>query len=64
MHASSVLQLDSLSQLAAATNNEVTLQHLGTRFAAACGDFILQGLPSGPASQPFREGITYAMPNF
>eukprot|EP00891_Asterochloris_glomerata_P000615 jgi/Astpho2/615/Aster-04457 len=57
-------KLDSLSQLAAATNNEVTLQHLGTRFAAACGDFILQGLPSGPASQPFREGITYAMPNF
>ena len=38
------LQVDSLAAIAAATANEVTLQHLGSRFAAAAGNYFLEGV--------------------
>ena len=53
------MQVESLAGIAAATSNEVTIQHLGSRFAAAAGDYFLRGA----AAQPF-EGNTYDMPQF
>ncbi len=45
-----------MSAMAAATNNEVTIQHLGSQFAAAAGQYITEGLAKGSASP------SYAMP--
>ena len=56
---SCALQVDSLAGIAAATDGEVSLQHLGSRFAAASGDYILQGIASPATSSP-----SYDMPNF
>ena len=53
------LQVDSLAAIAAATSNEVTLQHLGSRFAAAAGNYFLEGFE--------KQSITanaYDMPHF
>ena len=53
------LQVDSLAAIAAATSNEVTLQHLGSRFAAAAGNYFLEGVAMQSAtSNP------YDMPHF
>ena len=70
----SVLQVESLSGIASATNHEVTIQHLGPRFAAAAGRFIADGLakPAGPATGRSSSGLpthnpntaTFAMPSF
>lgn len=53
------LQVDSLAAIAAATSNEVTLQHLGSRFAAAAGNYFLEGVETqSTAASP------YNMPHF
>ena len=54
-----VTQVESLAGIAAATSNEVTIQHLGSRFAAAAGDYFLQG-----AAAQASEGNAYDMPQF
>lgn len=54
-----VKKVDSLAGIAAATDGEVTLQHLGSRFAAASGDYILQGIASPATASP-----SYDMPSF
>ena len=53
------LQVDSLAAIAAATTNEVTLQHLGSRFAAVAGNYILEGVERQSAT-----GNPYDMPHF
>lgn len=47
--------------MAAATNSEVTLQHLGPRFAASAGQAIIAA--EGLASQGPQAGL-YQMPTF
>lgn len=54
-----MLQVDSLAAIAAATSNEVTLQHLGSRFAAAAGSYILEGAETQSAA-----ANPYDMPQF
>ncbi|DBA82124.1 TPA: hypothetical protein ACH3X1_007113 [Trebouxia sp. C0004] len=54
-----VRKVESLAHIAAATSGEVTIQHLGTRFAAAAGDYFLQGA----AAQASAENA-YDMPQF
>ena len=53
------LQVDSLAAISTATSGEVTLQHLGSRFAAAAGDYFLDGA----AAQPVITS-SYDMPQF
>ncbi len=53
------MQVESLADIAAATSGEVTIQHLGTRFAAAAGDYFLQG-----AAAQASAVNTYDMPQF
>ena len=53
------LQVDSLAGISAATSGEVTLQHLGSRFAAAAGDYFLEG-----AAAQSVVGGSYDMPQF
>ena len=53
------LQVDSLAAIAGATSNEVTLQHLGSRFAAAAGNYFLQGVETQSAA-----ANPYDMPQF
>ena len=51
--------MDSLAAIAAATSNEVTLQHLGSRFAAAAGNHFLEGVEKQTAT-----ANPYDMPRF
>ena len=53
------MQVDNLAAIAAATNNEVTLRHLGSRFAAAAGNYFLEGVETQSASVS-----PYSMPQF
>ncbi len=53
------MQVESLADIAAATSGEVTIQHLGTRFAAAAGDYFLQG-----AAAQASAVNAYDMPQF
>ena len=48
--ARAMLQVDTLAGIAAVTNNEVQLQHLGPRFASSAGEYIAQGIKSRPGS--------------
>lgn len=54
-----VRKVESLADIAAATSGEVTIQHLGTRFAAAAGDYFLQG-----AAAQASAVNAYDMPQF
>ncbi|KAL0049226.1 hypothetical protein WJX82_009144 [Trebouxia sp. C0006] len=54
-----VRKVESLADIAAATSGEVTIQHLGTRFAAAAGDYFLEG-----AAAQASAVNTYDMPQF
>lgn len=49
------LQVPNLSAMAAATNSEVTIQHLGTRFATAAGQGIVDAeIVAGGANSAFQ----------
>ena len=54
-----LVQVDGLAAISAATSGEVTLQHLGSRFAAAAGDYFLEGAAAQPTSTS-----SYDMPQF
>lgn len=45
-----MMQVDTLANIAAVTNNEVQLQHLGPRFASAAGQYIADGIKARPGS--------------
>ena len=52
------LQVQNLSALEAATNSEVSLQHLGPRFNTIAAKSIIAG--EGPS---YGQGAAYQMPN-
>lgn len=61
------MQVESLSGIASATNHEVTIQHLGARFAAAAGRYIADGMVplagTQPRNQAYRASEPFAMPS-
>ncbi|KAK9816247.1 hypothetical protein WJX74_000840 [Apatococcus lobatus] len=47
---SKLKKVDTVANVAAVTNNEVQLQHLGPRFASAAGQYIADGIKTRPGS--------------